>query len=132
MLKAGNRSSPYHEAISRLKDVQRTRDVGKAHGADEHGNCHLQQDENHLEIVKSNSYSYLPILHCTASCYVAHLVLESLFPFCKLGWQQPPYAPLQELVGAHLCRVVHLQAGLAQRAFPLVVEAPIYARPGDG
>ena len=111
--------------------MQRTRDVGEAHGADEHRNRHLQrEDGNYLEIVKSKSNSYLSILHCTASRYIAHLVLESLFSIRKLGRKQPPYAPLQELVDTHLGGVVHLQAGLAQRAFPLVVQAPIYARPG--
>ena len=111
--------------------MQRTRDVGETHGADEHRNRHLQrEDGNYLEIVKSKSNSYLSILHCTASRYIAHLVLESLFPIRKLGWKQSPYAPLQELVDTHLGGVVHLQAGLAQRAFPLVVQAPIYARPG--
>jgi len=103
--------SPYHEAISRLKDVQWTRDIWKAHGADKDGYCHPS------------------VLHIAATRNVTHFVLESFFPFCKLGRQQPPYAPLQELVDAHLGGVVRLQAGLAQRAFPLVVEASVYARP---
>ena len=42
--------SPYHEAISRLEDMQRTWDVWKAHGADKDGYCHLQQeDANYVE-----------------------------------------------------------------------------------
>ena len=45
--------APYHEAISRLKDVQWTRDIWKAHGADKDGYCDLQQEDgNHLQIVR--------------------------------------------------------------------------------
>ena len=86
------------------------------------------------------------VLHSAAASDVAHLVLKSLFPFGELVRQQPPYAPLQELVDGHLGGVdkvdevdkvnihlggvVRLEARLAQRALPLVVKTSVYARPG--
>ena len=77
----------------------------------------------------SKTHPSSAILHGAATSDVDHLVLEHFLPLCELVRQQSTDASFQELVDAHLRRVVRLEAGLAQRAFPLVVQAAIYARP---
>ena len=77
----------------------------------------------------SKTHPSSAILHGAATSDVDHLVLEHFLPLCELVRKQSTDASFKELVDAHLRRVVRLEARLAQRAFSLVVQAAIYARP---